>query len=85
MNSKQQTILFISAAVIFSMLLFPPFHLRLENGAEFNMGYSFLFNPPSLSTNAFGTINIGTLLVQWVAVILIAGILLLAVRNRSQD
>jgi hypothetical protein len=62
MNKKQQVILLITAAFIFLMLLVPPFHYRVGNGMETNMGYSFLFNPPSFSEAAVGTINIGTLL-----------------------
>jgi hypothetical protein len=83
MNKKQQTILFIAAAFIFLMLLFSPFHFRAGNGMETNMGYGFVFKPPSFSSSAVGTINIGTLLVQWAAVILIAGMLVIATRNKK--
>lgn len=69
----QRAVLFVTAAVLLLMLLFPPFHFEYGTRATFNMGYSFIFSPPMLGTKA-STINVATLLAQC-AVVLAAGAL----------
>jgi hypothetical protein len=78
MNKKQRSVLFASAAVIMLMLLFPPFHYSIP-GRAINVGYGCLFDPPGDRP----TVNAGMLLVQWVAVILVGGILWFALRDKS--
>jgi hypothetical protein len=80
MNKKQRWVLFVCAAVIVLMLLFPPFHRHSElSGTVKNMGYAFLFDVPEDRP----TVNVGTLLVQWVGVILVGGILWFALRDKG--
>jgi hypothetical protein len=80
MNKKQRWVLFVGAAVILLMLLFPPFHWpRGPGGPVENMGYAFLFDVPE----GRPTVNVGTLLVQWVGVILVGGILWFALRDKG--
>ena len=83
MNKNHQKLLIASAAIIILMLLFPPFQFYMENGALLNMGYGFLFDPPELSERAVATVNIGMLLVQWVAVILVGAILWFVILNKE--
>lgn len=62
------------------MLLFPPFYCPLgPGGPAQNMGYEFLFDVPK----GQATVNTGTLLVQWVGVILVVGILWFALRDKE--
>ncbi len=74
MNKRQQTILHVCIALIVAMLLFPPFHVRLANGIVANLGYGFLLDPP-LRGSIAGSIDVSVLIVQWVAVILVCGVL----------
>jgi len=79
MNKKQRWVLFVSAAVIMLMLLFPPFHFVYTDRAPRNVGYGFLFDPPE----GRPTVNAVMLLVQWVAVMSAGGILWLALRDKE--
>jgi hypothetical protein len=84
MNKKQQCVLFVCAAVIVLMLLYPPFLSHGKNGMVANMGYGFLFHAP---TGDFfelpSVVNVGMLLAQWVGVILVGGILWFAFRDKK--
>ncbi len=47
-----------------------------------NTGYAFLFTPPSLGGFAgVSTVNVGLLLTQWAAVIIVGGALWLSMRK----
>lgn len=59
MNEKQRQLLIGVGMVMFSMLAFPPFHVRGTN-----FGYAFILNPP----NGIAVVNVGTLLIQWLFV-----------------
>jgi hypothetical protein len=85
MNEHQRWILFAAAAVVVAMLLFPPFRSQGINGLVMSAGYGFLFDPPRhpWSNNYYASIDLGTLLVQWVAVFLVAGILWFAFRDKG--
>ncbi len=81
MNRKQRCALIASAVIIALMLLFPPFHWpRGLGGPVDNRGYGFLFDVP----DGGPTVNIGTLLVQWLGVILVAGILWFAFQDKNK-
>lgn len=69
MNKKQKNALLLTAAVIFLMFLFPPFHIGYEGGS-INKGYSFIFSP----SDERATVNIGMLLMQWLGVLILGGI-----------
>jgi hypothetical protein len=77
MNSRQRRVLRIAAAVIVAMLLFPPFHY-VGRAGTFNEGYGFLLASPHGAT-----VDIGMLLVQWVAVVLVSGILWFLMRDKG--
>jgi ribosomal protein L40E len=78
MNKKQRWVLFVGAAVILLMLLFPPFHFRTSDFVQ-NRGYGCLFDPSEENS----TVNTGLLLVQWIGVLLICVILWFALRDRK--
>jgi hypothetical protein len=78
MNKKQQLVLFVSAAVIVGMLLYPPFHFQAAE-AIVNVGYSFLLKPPMGKT----TVNVTMLLVQWIGVIFVGALLWFAFQDRK--
>jgi len=80
MNKKQISLLYIAAAVIVLMGLFPPWtsqHLRYEY--QYHSGYYALWNTFIVN----GSINYGLLLVQWIGVCLVTGALWLAFKDRS--
>lgn len=74
MNKRQRWIVqgALTSAVV--MFLFPPFHLPLNAGRVINLGYGFLFSPPTQGYYA-GTVNIGMLVAQWALVAIVAAVL----------
>ncbi|MDP2822725.1 MAG: hypothetical protein Q8O52_08610 [Sulfuritalea sp.] len=90
MNSKQRRILVVTATIIAITLLFPPYYffLGIDVPRETNLGYSFVFSPPVLSVSrgasdpaVVANVHWALLLIQWVGVILIAGLLWLAAKD----
>jgi hypothetical protein len=75
MNEGQKKVVMISAVIIVLMLIFPPFHYINQIGVEINMGFSFLFNPPSRSSYVTGSINMAQLFLQWVGVGFVGGLI----------
>lgn len=80
-NRKQRFVLYLGAAIIVLMLLVPPFHFQAD-GSVLNLGYSFLLDPPQLG-GARGTVNEGLLFVQWMAVLLVTALLVVALKDRD--
>ncbi len=78
MNKKQKIILTAAAIVIISTLMFPPFHLKTQSRV-YNHGYNFILNPPT----AASTVNTGTLLTQWVGVLLLTGLAWFLAKNTA--
>jgi hypothetical protein len=74
MNKKQRIVLYVCAALIALMLLFPPFRA----GRSVGRGYSFLLSPPSYSS-----VNVEMLAIQWVAVLLVGGLLWFAMKDKA--
>ena len=74
MNQLQQRILIGTAAVIGLMLVFPPF----ANMADISKGFSFILDPPDRSH-----IAIGQLFAQFIGVGVIAGLLVIAFKDRE--
>lgn len=74
-NKRQKIILLTMAVCIFLMLIFPPFHSEW-NGKIANKGYNFIFSPPKQGYIS-STVNIGLLVVQWIAVLLLGGLYLI--------
>lgn len=72
LNESQKLAFFVAVAVALLVLLFPPFAVRLANGIEMNVGYGFLFAPPSKGY-VTGTINLQTLFVELLLIVLIFG------------
>lgn len=93
MNTMQRGILSFAAMVVAIMLLFPPFRFYLGvegSGRETNIGYSFILKPPVLESPlregeypVVSNVNWPLLLTQWAGVMLVAGLLCLATKNRS--
>ena len=85
MNSRQRSVVSIAAAAIALMLLYPPFRFVARNGVEYNLGYSWIFAPPPISSSnaTLGSVNLWLLLAQWAAVILIAGALLFVLKDST--
>lgn len=73
MGEKQKILLLVAAGVIFFMLTFPPFVVRLPNGSFVDKGYAFIFTPPQHGYLS-ATINVTTLVAQVAGVALLAGI-----------
>ncbi len=65
MNKNQKIAAIATVAIMFLMLIFPPFKAVLEHGT-FNLGYKFIF----MSSNGVGTVDVGLLFMQWLIVVL---------------
>lgn len=72
MNYKQKIVLIVVAGAILLTLLFPPFQIKGTN-----RGYGFILSPPF----RYAMVNSGTLLVQWVGIILLGAIAFFLVKN----
>ena len=86
MNTKQRVILLGAAALIATMLLFPPFffHYGADVERETNLGYHFILHSPLLQPSTgpdYANVQWAVLLTQWVGVVLIAAMLWLAARD----
>lgn len=78
MNGKQKKVLIAVAAVVLGMLLYPPFQWKGPGGSVASMGYHWIFAPPlyndlvAPAMNPYAkTVNIGLLITQWIAVLII--------------
>lgn len=87
MNKRQRYVLYVCATVVVLMLLFPPFH-TVYPARSYSRGYAFLLSGPGYSYN-FGensaTVDVSTLLVQWLGVILVGAILWFAFRDKKEE
>ena len=82
MNKKQKWVLIAVALVILVMLLFPPFSYHPAARVQFNNGYHFILNPPSIHNNGFfDCVNVPLMLAQWVGVLIIGAILFFIARE----
>lgn len=85
MNKKQRFVLFVTAAILVLMLLFPPIKY-VNKGLEISMGYAFILIPPissieSLESNSVPIIDVALLSVQYLFSITIGGILWFAFKK----
>ena len=85
MNKKQRFVLFVTAAILILMLLFPPIKY-VNKGLEISMGYAFILTPPissieSLESNSVPIINVALLSVQYLFSVTIGVILWFAFKK----
>lgn len=73
MNTNQKRILKAVIAIIVAMLLYPPFHVIMNNGTTLNMGYGWITDPPKQGYIT-ATVNVAMLLIQWVGVLVVGGL-----------
>ena len=78
-RDEKRIILFVTAAILALILLFPPFH-TVYKGIDINSGYNFILNPPippitDLEIKISSNINIALLFVQYLFTVTIGGIL----------
>lgn len=72
MNKFQRRILVLAAVCIALMLIYPPFVVHGMNGLRRPAGFGFIFT--GIKGDSYAVVNPGQLMVQWVGVVLIAGI-----------
>jgi len=80
MNEIQRKTLMGIGAVIFGMLIFPPYRIYGRgdySSTLFETGYGFLFDLPSSAT-----VDVSTLLTQWVGVIIVGAIAIFLLKDR---
>ncbi len=85
MNKKQRFVLFVTAAILILMLLFPPIKY-VNKGLEISMGYAFILIPPissieSLESKSVPIINVALLSVQYLFSVTIGVILWFAFKK----
>ncbi len=78
-KDQKRIILFVTAAILALILLFPPFH-TVYKGIDINSGYNFILNPPippitDLEIKISSNINIALLFIQYLFTVTIGGIL----------
>jgi len=78
-RDEKRIILFVTAAILALILLFPPFH-TVYKGIDINSGYNFILNPPippitDLEIKISSNINIALLFIQYLFTVTIGGIL----------
>jgi hypothetical protein len=71
MNLAQRIVVGAVGIAALLMMLYPPFYVRAANGVLSNLGYHFLLDPPSRSGPVFGLVHVPTLLVQFVALVIV--------------
>ena len=71
MNFRQKVVLLAAVAVMALMLLFPPFHMVIQEGT-YNAGYGFITGGTAYPNNA--VVNVPQLLCQWFVVALATGL-----------
>ena len=79
MNEKQKNALIAVAVIIASMLLYPPFHRISSSGRSVGLGYHWLFE-----VGREATVDIATLLVQWVGVLIVGGIVFFILKDDEE-
>ena len=78
MNENQKKIPIAVAAIIFCMLLYPPFRGTHPRLGDYLHGYYWLLDH---GTGDWITVHIGLLLTQWLGVLLIGGLAYMALRK----
>ncbi len=75
MNKNQKIALLVTAAAIILIFVFPPFQIVLQ-GSTFNMGYGFIFSPPTWGDNGSlkAFVNISMLLMEWIGAVILGSI-----------
>lgn len=76
MNDKQHKLFLWAPGILVAMLLYPPFIVIGATGITLNMGYSWLFDPPTLvnaSPKLIGIVNTGLLITQELVCLLVFG------------
>ena len=74
MNNYQKLVLIIVAIILIVMLLFPPFHFVFL-GAEFNLGYHYILNPPLYDLELPGSIKVDLLFLQLLFVLVVGAVM----------
>ena len=84
LNKMQRYTLFCSAIIILLMLLFPPFAV-ISSERYVNLGYGFIFGIHRFRQidPVYANVNVGTLLIQFVGIVLITVILCFAYKEKD--
>lgn len=86
MNKKQKKVLVAVGLCLIAAFLYPPHHFVGPNGVTLNLGFGWLFSPPSpLNSNYAGTVNVGLLLAEFVLILLLGAIGLVVFRGGERD
>lgn len=80
-NPKQSIVLGVSAAIVAAMLIYPPFHLISAGGAQRNVGYSWIFSPPT----TVAIVNTSLLFIQWIGVSIVGTIMYILAANPTES
>ncbi|HEX3838551.1 MAG TPA: hypothetical protein VHW25_16430 [Steroidobacteraceae bacterium] len=74
---RRRLVLVVAATVAALMLLFPPFHVVVQAGSG-NFGYAWLFTPPRSMGRVVATVDVFTLLLEYVGLLVVTALLYLA-------
>lgn len=83
MNTNQHKVLIGIIVAIAAMLLYPPYNYSMSSGRGgmrvYNGGYSWIFDAPT----SMHTVNIGLLLTQWIAVVIVGATLYFVFKDKT--
>ena len=80
MNETQRKVLIGVGAIVLAMLIYPPYRIYgygASSNAVIESGYAFLFELPDRAT-----VDVTTLLVQWVGVLIVGAIAFFLLKNK---
>ncbi len=72
MNANRRALVIVVIVVLVAAFAYPPFQYGGSSGRAFNAGYGWIFDPPVHGRAA--SVNIPMLIAEWVAVLLIGGL-----------
>ena len=79
MNETQKKVLISVGVVVLAMLIYPPYRIHgfgANSNAVIQSGYAFIFALPDRAT-----VDVTTLLVQWVGVLVVGAIAILLLKD----
>lgn len=86
MKESQRNLLKFAGLLILASFLFPPFESMHPYGGVENVGYGFIFTPPTIA-NPWGAamVNTDMLLIEWIGIALLTSILWLLKMDSKSD
>lgn len=86
MNDKQKIASYLVGAILILMLFYPPFHIQYGLGANLNVGYGFILDPPKPPAGYKqqpSSVNVSMLLIQYLIVVTVGGLIIYSLKDKK--